>query len=285
MTQRRSRSEHDACGMPGHPFTPPAAPREIACVSSTPDLRSGLFPASVWCFESRKLNFLQASPCCRPSEVGTARDSALPGGLRDGLPAPQPQADPHGRFRPAAIGGSAQAFLEIRCSGRRRLYPDARDPRRCTGGVSSDHERTPLDDLVASVCRRRMPRSPRRSQACSSRCRRVRSGRVGRSLPGDHRPRRPAASRTSFLDMGALIATAGVRRERSRRRRARCCETLPYVVSRYAHSEYPDRRCRCASKAALDADRARGHAAPLRRQHRRRGGGERDQGGAAQPRA
>ena len=101
------------------------------------------------------------------------------------------------------------------------------------------------------------------------------------SVPG-HRRSRPAGQPYRFLDMGALIATQAFGENDPTVVEA-MLNHLPYAVSRYAHSEYQT-AVSLRLKAELDRIAPRRHAAPLRGQHRRRGGGERDQVGAAESR-
>ena len=85
-----------------------------------------------------------------------------------------------------------------------------------------------------------------------------------------------------FLDMGALIATQAFG-ENEPAVVSAVLESLPFVTSRYAHSEYQT-VLSLRLKAALSRGRACRRSTLFRVQHRRRSGRERDQGGVAQPR-
>ena len=82
-----------------------------------------------------------------------------------------------------------------------------------------------------------------------------------------------------FLDMGALIATQAFGENDPAVVRA-VLESLPFVDVALRAFRIPDRAV-AAPQGRAEPHRAGRHAAPLRRQHRRRGGRERDQVRAA----
>ena len=122
---------------------------------------------------------------------------------------------------------------------------------------------------------------PRRA-ACSSRCRSrsIRPNRSGRISPIVDRD---AGGRALPLPRhGRADRHARVRRKRSGRRpgRARVAAVRRLALRALG---IPDGAV-AAPQGRAEPHRAGRHAAALHRQHRRRGGRERDQGGAAQPR-
>ena len=175
----------------------------------------------------------------------------------------------------------AAAFVERVAALQRASTAPARSaptcPRRCT--TASARSRTWSRELLpASHARAR----GRLAQPVLLAAGRVRSRRVGRAVPRDRRSRRGRPA-VPLPRHGRAHRHAGLRRERSGGRSAPCSSRCRSSSSRYAHSEYQTVAV-AAPQGRAEPHRAGRHAAPLRRQHRRRGGRERDQGGADEPR-
>ncbi len=97
-----------------------------------------------------------------------------------------------------------------------------------------------------------------------------------------HRRSRFEGRAVSLSRHGGAHRHAGVRRERTRRHRGGAEPSAVHVLALRTLG-VSDRRL-AAAEGGAESHRAGGHASPLRREHRRRGGGERHQIGAPESR-